>query len=41
MTGDLLDDLMRLGTAFVAHDGVRATVVRSRHDAEDWLRASL
>ena len=39
--GDHIDDLMRLGTAFVAQDGIHATVFRSRHDAEDWLREEL
>ena len=38
MAGDLVDDLMRMGTAFVAQGGVRATVFRTRHDAEEWLR---
>ena len=41
MAGDLVDDLMRLGTAFIAQEGVHATVFRSRHDAEDWLREDL
>lgn len=38
LAGDLVDDLMRMGTAFVSQDGVRATPFRSRADAEEWLR---
>jgi len=38
VAGDLVDDLMRMGTAFVSQDGVRATPFRSRADAEEWLR---
>ncbi|HSG49982.1 MAG TPA: STAS/SEC14 domain-containing protein [Longimicrobiales bacterium] len=40
VAGDLVDDLMRMGTAFVSQDGVRASPFRSRADAEEWLRES-
>ena len=39
MAGDLVDDLMRMGTAFVSQGGIRASVFRTRRDAEEWLRS--
>lgn len=41
MAGDLVDDLMRMGTAFAVEEGIRASVFRSRPDAEEWLRQGL
>lgn len=38
VAGDLVDDLMRMGTAFVRQEGVQATPFRSRTEAEGWLR---
>lgn len=37
MAGDLVDEMMRLGTAFVAHDQLTAAPFRDRHEAEAWL----
>lgn len=39
MAGDLVDDMMRMGTAFIARDGLKATPFRDRTEAEAWLRA--
>jgi hypothetical protein len=37
MPGATMDDMLRMGTAFVAQDGIRATPFRSREEAEGWL----
>lgn len=37
IAGDVVDDMMRLGTAFIAQDGLRAVPFRDRTEAEDWL----
>lgn len=39
VAGHLVDDLMRMGTAFMAQEGIRATPFRSRSEAESWLLA--
>lgn len=36
-TGDLVDDMMRLGTAFVAQEGLKAAPFRDRAEARNWL----
>jgi len=40
VAGTLVDDLMRMGTALVRQEGVRAAPFRSRAEAEEWLTAS-
>jgi hypothetical protein len=37
MAGDVVDEMMRLGTAFVAQDELTAAPFRDRHEAEEWL----
>ncbi|MDT8340685.1 MAG: STAS/SEC14 domain-containing protein [Longimicrobiales bacterium] len=37
--GDRVDDLMRMGTAFMSQAGLRAAPFRSRAEAEAWLQA--
>lgn len=39
IAGDVVDDMMRLGTAFIAQDGLKATPFRDRGEAERWLDA--
>ncbi|MEJ2539517.1 MAG: STAS/SEC14 domain-containing protein [Gemmatimonadota bacterium] len=36
--GDILQDLMRMGTAFAVQDGLRASPFRDRSEALEWLR---
>jgi len=38
VAGGGLDDLMRMGTALMRQDGIRAAPFRSRADAEAWLQ---
>lgn len=40
IAGDVVDDMMRLGTAFIAQDGLKATPFRDRAEAESWLGAA-
>lgn len=40
VAGTLVDDLMRMGTALVRQEGVRAAPFRSRAEAEEWLTTS-
>lgn len=35
--GDILQDLMRMGTAFAVQEGLRASPFRDRGEALDWL----
>ena len=35
--GDILQDLMRMGTAFAVQEGLRASPFRDRGEAMDWL----
>lgn len=37
--GDILEDLMRMGTAFAAQEGIRASPFRDRDAAMAWLEA--
>jgi hypothetical protein len=41
MAGDLVDEMMRLGTAFVALEELTAAPFRDRHEAEEWLSQGL
>jgi hypothetical protein len=36
--GDILQDLMRMGTAFAVQEGLRASPFRDRGEAMEWLR---
>ncbi len=38
--GDILQDLMRMGTAFAVQEGLRASPFRDRREALDWLTQS-
>lgn len=38
--GDILQDLMRMGTAFAVQEGLRASPFRDRGEALDWLMQS-